>query len=50
MNIWAEGIDMQRMIDLEKKKKENKQEDKPLSEMKEELQDTTANGRRLKKE
>ena len=43
MNIWAEGIDMEKI-------RNNKPEDKPLLGIKEELQDTTANGRRLKKE
>ena len=43
MNIWLDGLN------LEKIKKLNKQEDVSPSEKGEELQDTSANGRRLKK-
>lgn len=43
MNIWAEGIDMEKIRAIAKAK--NKSEDSSLDKSQEELQDTTANGR-----
>lgn len=43
MNIWLESLYMEQI-----KNNENKQEDISLSNMKEELQNITAKGRRLK--